>query len=222
MDLKLDQHFMEIAFRASLDCINPGEHAPKIAAVLVRDGKVLATAYRAESGYKRHAEEIVLAKARGQSEGATLYATVEPCSFRRSEHKSCLALIQDAGIKRVVIGMRDPDPKMQTVELLQQAGIKVEWGVLQGKILHLNKDFYQQYNLLGEFERLMQSWNAKEIQKMERNEQKLSIMLPKKNNLKKEIEKIAASWLDLEVRAVQEDNVEIVQVIKKERGKEWK
>jgi diaminohydroxyphosphoribosylaminopyrimidine deaminase / 5-amino-6-(5-phosphoribosylamino)uracil reductase len=78
-----------------------------------------------------HAEESALAKLAPDDPrlaGATIYSTLEPCSERKSRLRTCTQLIIAAGLRRVVIGWREPDlfvADPQGYELLAEAGLEV-------------------------------------------------------------------------------------------------
>lgn len=101
---------------------------PWVGAVLVPGLHQAATA--APGG--AHAEAAVLAAAGGAAAGATLYVTVEPCcSFEGKRTPPCAAAVVEAGVRRVVVGIEDPDPRVagQGLAALRDAGVDVEVGV---------------------------------------------------------------------------------------------
>ena len=102
---------------------------PHVGAVIVKDGQVIATGFHASAG-DRHAEIVALEQAGERAKGATLYVTLEPCNHV-GRTPPCVDAILAAGIARVVIGCRDPDPRVQGggVERLEAAGIPVTVGV---------------------------------------------------------------------------------------------
>jgi pyrimidine deaminase RibD-like protein len=106
------------------------ETRPKVGALIVRDGVVLAEAYRNEDGQGSHAEQIAFRKTgKRDLTGATVITTLEPCTTGRSNHTAaCAELIAMKGIKQVVIGTLDPDPRIRgTAEFaLRQNAIVVE------------------------------------------------------------------------------------------------
>jgi len=81
---------------------------PAVGAVIVKDGKVIAIGYHERAGLP-HAESIAIDKAGERTKGATLYVTLEPCNHY-GKTPPCTEKIIKAGIKRVVIGVRDPNP----------------------------------------------------------------------------------------------------------------
>ena len=104
---------------------------PSVGCVIVRDGRVVGRALTAPSG-RPHAEPQALAMAGDLARGATAYVTLEPCCFHGRTPPCTDALIA-AGVARVVIGARDPDPRVNGagVARLREAGIAVEEGILR-------------------------------------------------------------------------------------------
>ncbi len=104
---------------------------PAVGCVIVRDGRVVGRATTAPGG-RPHAEPQALAMAGAQARGATVYVTLEPCCFHGRTPPCTDALIA-AGVARVVVGVRDPDLRVNGAGLarLRAAGIAVEEGVLE-------------------------------------------------------------------------------------------
>jgi diaminohydroxyphosphoribosylaminopyrimidine deaminase/5-amino-6-(5-phosphoribosylamino)uracil reductase len=104
-----DLRWLTVAVELSKRC-PPSASAFSVGAVLVdASGRVLSTGYSRESDPKDHAEEIALRRVAGAELcQATLYSSLEPCLRRASRLDSCAALIAAAGLRRVVIGWREP------------------------------------------------------------------------------------------------------------------
>lgn len=100
------------------------------AAVLSAEGILVATGATEPPG-GRHAEIVALEAAGGQADGATLVATLEPCSHH-GRTPPCVDAIIAAGIARVIFGISDPDQQVDGAGMLrlEQAGIEVIEGVL--------------------------------------------------------------------------------------------
>lgn len=113
---------------------------PLVGAVVVRDGKVVGEGYHAAFG-ESHAEVVALAKAGGLASGATVYVTLEPCAHY-GKTPPCVDALLAAGVKRVVVATRDPNPvSAGGVERLRDAGVEVETGVCEEEARELNAPF---------------------------------------------------------------------------------
>jgi len=109
---------------------------PPVGAVLVHDGKIISEGFHKKAGFD-HAERACLKslKPKAQSlESATLYVTLEPCStYGRTP--PCTDLILARGIRRVVIGAKDPNPAHagRGIRILRRAGVEVITGVCRAE-----------------------------------------------------------------------------------------
>lgn len=116
---------------------------PCVGALIVRDGKVLAQGWHDRYGGP-HAERMALAEAaqKGVSlEGASLLVTLEPCNHH-GQTPPCTEAILESGIRHVVIGAMDPNPKAAGgAERLRAAGLAVETGVAEDECRDNIKDF---------------------------------------------------------------------------------
>jgi diaminohydroxyphosphoribosylaminopyrimidine deaminase/5-amino-6-(5-phosphoribosylamino)uracil reductase len=114
---------------------------PMVGAVLVQDGRIVGRGYHQAAG-KAHAEVNAIEDAGPMAKGAVLYVTLEPCNhFGRTP--PCTQKIIAAGIKEVVVAMRDPNPGVDGggIEYLQQHGIPVRSGVCETEARKLNEFF---------------------------------------------------------------------------------
>lgn len=98
---------------------------PRVGAVIVTDNQVVASGYHARAG-EPHAEIVALRSAGEAARGATLYCTLEPCNHH-GRTPPCVDAILAAGVRRVVIGVRDPNPDVtgHGMERLQKEGVAV-------------------------------------------------------------------------------------------------
>ena len=103
-----------------------GDH-PLVGAVVVRDGEVVGEGWYEYDGV-RHAEAIALEQAGDAASGAILYVTLEPCSHH-GRTPPCADAVVAAGLSRVVVGARDPNPLVdgRGIERIRAAGIEVEF-----------------------------------------------------------------------------------------------
>jgi len=117
---------------------------PMVGSVIVKDGKLIGSGFHPKAGMP-HAEVYAIADAQAKSEstqGTTLYVNLEPCNhFGRTP--PCTEAIIQAGIKRVVVGTIDPDPRVsgKGCDRLKNSGIEVAVGVAEADCLKLNEGF---------------------------------------------------------------------------------
>jgi diaminohydroxyphosphoribosylaminopyrimidine deaminase/5-amino-6-(5-phosphoribosylamino)uracil reductase len=114
---------------------------PRVGAVIARGGRRIASGYHARCG-GLHGEASAIRNARGRTRGATLYVNLEPCAHH-GRQPPCVDAVLEAGFARVVIGMRDPDPRTagRSIRRLRRAGIRVDVGVLGEDCRALNPGF---------------------------------------------------------------------------------
>ncbi len=118
---------------------------PLVGAVIVKDGKIIAEGYHHKCG-DLHAERDALKNASENGtdvKGATIYVTLEPCCHT-GRQPPCTQAIIESGIKKVVVGSRDPNPLVNGggVKVLRDAGIEVEQDFLKEECDKLNPIFF--------------------------------------------------------------------------------
>jgi diaminohydroxyphosphoribosylaminopyrimidine deaminase / 5-amino-6-(5-phosphoribosylamino)uracil reductase len=133
-----DARFMAAALAVGRRGLGLCAPNPAVGALIVKDGVIVARGWTKPGG-RPHAETEVLREAGAQAHGATLYATLEPCSHH-GQTPPCTDAIIAAGIGRVVYAVDDPDPRAsgRGAQILAGAGIEVTRGVLAEEALRAN------------------------------------------------------------------------------------
>ncbi len=114
---------------------------PRVGCVILKEGRVIGEGWHAAYGAP-HAEVMALTHATEDVRGATMVVTLEPC-VHEGKTPPCVPRILESGIARVVIGMRDPNPRVsgRGIEQLRQAGVEVRVGVLERECWWINRYF---------------------------------------------------------------------------------
>jgi diaminohydroxyphosphoribosylaminopyrimidine deaminase/5-amino-6-(5-phosphoribosylamino)uracil reductase len=138
----MDATFM----REALDLARQGRAQaspnPMVGAVVVRDGQVVGSGFHVYSRM-RHAEIVALEEAGERARGATVYLSLEPCSFQ-GRTPPCVDALIEAGVARVVAAMTDPNPRVsgEGFRKLRTAGIQVDVaGDFTAEAAKLNEPF---------------------------------------------------------------------------------
>jgi len=117
---------------------------PMVGAVVVYDNKIIGEGYHTQAG-KPHAEvnAINMVKDKNLLKHSTIYVSLEPCAHF-GKTPPCANLIVEHKIPNVIIGTIDPFAKVagRGIEILKNAGCKVELGILEKECLELNKRFF--------------------------------------------------------------------------------
>ena len=121
-----DSHYMLEALQLAQQGRGLTSPNPTVGAVIVRDGQVVGRGFHTWKGVD-HAETIALGEAGERARGSTLYVTLEPCSHH-GRTKPCVEAIIQAGIRRVISPIQDPNPQVngQGFARLRAAGIEIE------------------------------------------------------------------------------------------------
>ena len=139
LDERYIRFALELAHRGE-GYTNPN---PIVGAVVVKDGEVIGQGWHRRFGGP-HAEVFALEEAGEDTAGATIYVTLEPCSHY-GKTPPCTDRIIEAGISRVVVACRDPNPLVngKGIEKLREAGIEVAEGVLEEEAVRANEIFFK-------------------------------------------------------------------------------
>jgi diaminohydroxyphosphoribosylaminopyrimidine deaminase/5-amino-6-(5-phosphoribosylamino)uracil reductase len=137
----LDSHYMKQALRLAVKGRGRTSPNPMVGAVVVWSGVVVGRGYHEYVGGP-HAEINALREAGLKAKNASLYVTLEPCNhFGRTP--PCTQAILAAGIKRVVVGMSDPNPSVKGggANWLRENGVSVETGIMEKECRQVNQAF---------------------------------------------------------------------------------
>jgi len=136
-----DEKFMRLALKLASRAKGETSPNPMVGAVIVKGRRIVGKGYHHRAG-QPHAEVLALRRAGEKARGATLYLNLEPCDhFGRTP--PCTQAILDGGIKKVVVGMMDPNPLVsgRGIGRLRKAGVDVQVGLLREECRNLNAPF---------------------------------------------------------------------------------
>jgi diaminohydroxyphosphoribosylaminopyrimidine deaminase/5-amino-6-(5-phosphoribosylamino)uracil reductase len=114
---------------------------PNVGCVIVRDGQIVGEGFHLRAG-EAHAEVNALRMAGDKARDATAYVTLEPCSHYGRTPPCAAGLIQ-AGVKKVICAMQDPNPEVagRGIRMIREAGIEIYSGLLEQEAASLNPAF---------------------------------------------------------------------------------
>lgn len=136
-----DSQYMKFAMELTKYTVGQTSPNPVVGAVLVKNGRIIGVGSHLKKG-EPHAEVHAIKMAGEEAKGATLYVTLEPCChYNRTP--PCTDLIIESNIKKVVIGILDPNPRVngKGIDKLRTAGIEVDSGYYEKDISDINR-FY--------------------------------------------------------------------------------
>ncbi len=141
-DRTVAEFFMRLALREAAKGLGRTSPNPAVGAVLVKGGRVIARGHHARAGGP-HAEVVALRAAGARARGADLYTTLEPCDHF-GKTPPCSVAILEAGVRRVLVGSRDPNPLVngRGVARLARAGVEVAQDVLGPECDRLNAHWF--------------------------------------------------------------------------------
>jgi diaminohydroxyphosphoribosylaminopyrimidine deaminase/5-amino-6-(5-phosphoribosylamino)uracil reductase len=115
---------------------------PAVGCVIVADGRVVAEGWT-QPAAGPHAERVALAAAGDAARGATVYVSLEPCAHQ-GRNGPCTGALIDAGVRRVVCAVEDPNPMVagKGIAALAAAGIDVACGVLEAPARQINRGHF--------------------------------------------------------------------------------
>lgn len=136
----------EALMALALDLAERGRGAtspnPMVGAVVWNRGRIAGRGHHARAGAP-HAEVVALDEAGAAARGGTLYCTLEPCCHT-GRTGPCVDRIVEAGVRRVVVGVEDPDPRVDGggIRRLRARGVEVDVGVGRERAARLNEAFF--------------------------------------------------------------------------------
>ena len=138
---RTDSDWMRAALRLAARARGDAAPNPLVGSVVVKGGRDVGRGHHVRAG-AAHAEAVALQRAGQDARGATLYITLEPCAHH-GRQPPCVDLVLQARPRRVVVGMRDPDPRTagRSLARLRRAGISVTVGVEAEACRELNRGF---------------------------------------------------------------------------------
>lgn len=139
-----DKNFMQRALDLAAMARGRTSPNPLVGAVIVKAGEIIGEGYHRKAGTP-HAEIHALnAAADYELNDATMYVSLEPCSHYGRTPPCANALVK-AGLRRVVIATRDPNPLVagRGIKILEDAGIETAVGLLEEPAVKLNEVFFK-------------------------------------------------------------------------------
>ena len=138
-----DSVYMKLALRLAARGVGWVSPNPMVGAVVVQGGEIVGRGYHRRAGAP-HAEVEALRQAGAAAQGAELYVTLEPCNHQ-GRTPPCTQAILAAGITKVVMAARDPNPHVTGggADFLSSHGIKVEIGLLEAQARRLNEAWFK-------------------------------------------------------------------------------
>ena len=112
---------------------------PMVGCLIVKRGRIVGKGWHKKAGTE-HAEVLAIDDAGKKAMNSTLYANLEPCSHW-GRTPPCTEKILEAGVREVIIGMKDPNPLVHGYMELKARGIKTKIGILEDEAKELN-EFY--------------------------------------------------------------------------------
>jgi diaminohydroxyphosphoribosylaminopyrimidine deaminase/5-amino-6-(5-phosphoribosylamino)uracil reductase len=137
-----DNIFMQKALTLAARAKGRTSPNPMVGAVIVKRGKIIGASYHKKAGTP-HAEILALKKAGQNAKNATLYVNLEPCCHTEKKTPPCTKEIIRSKVKKVVVAMTDPNPKVagNGISELQGAGILTQVGIMEPEAKRLNEAF---------------------------------------------------------------------------------
>ena len=139
-----DEDFLRLALQLAAQGASLVSPNPLVGSVVVRNGEVVGRGYHRYQDIK-HAEVWALEDAGPLAKGSTVYVNLEPCCHQGDGKRTppCVDALLEAGVRRVVASIVDPNPKVngQGFERLRKAGVEVDSGGLEREAIRINEKY---------------------------------------------------------------------------------
>lgn len=136
-----DHQYMTLALQLAAQGLYSTQPNPRVGCVIVKNNHIVGQGAHLKAG-EPHAEVFALRKAGTDAKDAVAYVTLEPCNHH-GRTPPCVDALINAGVKRVVVAMQDPNPLVagNGIKRLQAQGISVEVGLMEAEARALNLGF---------------------------------------------------------------------------------
>jgi diaminohydroxyphosphoribosylaminopyrimidine deaminase/5-amino-6-(5-phosphoribosylamino)uracil reductase len=139
-----DREYIQLALQFAAQGVALVSPNPLVGSVIVKDGEIVGCGYHRYHELK-HAEAWALEEAGERTRGATVYVNLEPCSHHGAGKRTppCVKALIEAGVKRVVSSMVDPNTRVngRGFAALSEAGIEVTTGLMEKEARRLNEKY---------------------------------------------------------------------------------
>lgn len=137
--MRSHKKYIELALKLAEKGKGKTSPNPVVGCMIVKRNSIVGKGYHKKAG-EDHAEIIALKDAGKKAQNATLYVILEPCSHW-GKTPPCTERIVEAGIREVIIGTKDPNPKVEGFQELKFRGIKTKIGILDKECKKLNESY---------------------------------------------------------------------------------
>lgn len=141
-----DLNYMQLAIEEGLKHAGLTNPNPSVGTLIVKNGQIVAKACTAIGG-RPHSEIVALRKSQGQAKDSDVYVTLEPCAHY-GVTPPCAEKLSEAGVRRVFVGAKDPNPKVngKGIRILRKNGIEVFTNVLPKESAEVNEWFFKKFH----------------------------------------------------------------------------
>jgi len=135
-----DEKYMKLCLELAKKGHDKVKPNPKVGCVIVKNNRILGKGYHKYFGGP-HAEIYAIKEAGKKCKNAIMYVNLEPCCHENKKTPPCVPKIISSGIKKVIIGMRDPNPEVdgKGIKEIIDNGIECKTGILENESMELNK-----------------------------------------------------------------------------------